>query len=100
MNPSFRQNKTLRQTRGIEPWTSQRGFFVLNHFTGCGSDKNARHDWCLCLRASPFHLDADEEVVFYGDDLVCSFYLFALPAAWLPLMALIWLWISASLPSV
>ena len=34
-----------------------------------------------------FHLDDDERVVFYGDDLVCSFYLFSLPAAWLPLMA-------------
>ena len=29
----------------------------------------------------PFCLDVDENVFFYGDDLVCSFYLFGLPAA-------------------
>lgn len=35
----------------------------------------------------PFCLGEDENVFFYGDDLVCLFYLFGLPAAWLPLMA-------------
>ena len=35
----------------------------------------------------PFYIGEDEEVLLFGDDLVCSFYLFSLPAAWLPLMA-------------
>ena len=35
----------------------------------------------------PIHLDDGEQILFYGDDLVCSFYLFSLPPAWLPLMA-------------
>ena len=35
----------------------------------------------------PFCLGEDENVFFYGDVLVCSFYLFGLPGAWPPLMA-------------